>query len=156
MALMRIVYMTITALGLVTPLAGEVNLRLQREGDCNPREKKKYEIMFCKSMTCTVCCDIWCKDTCAGLKDAMDSDDCKCDKDPEAFTSDTFCKEQAEKYHEDHKDDVFEEQMARACVRGCKECCKDSSKLVQVNGSAATKVPPRSMDECNVCLSGDL
>merc|ERR1719420_1725967 len=103
---------TVVVLLLTLAPVASIQLRGEKEDECSEREKKKYEIMFCKSATCTTCCDTWCKDTCQSLKDSMDSDECACDKDPEAFTEESYCTDKAEKYHDDHKDDVFEEQMA--------------------------------------------
>merc|ERR1719231_708035 len=91
-------------------------LALGDEPKCNEREEKKYEIMYCTSGTCTECCDEWCKSMCQNLKDAMKNEECECDEAPEAFTSDTFCDDKADAYHEKYKKDPFEAKMARACT----------------------------------------
>merc|ERR1719160_1278733 len=44
---------------------------------------------------------------CQNLKDAMENEECECDKAPEAFTSDTFCDDKADAYHEKHKKEDF-------------------------------------------------
>merc|ERR1719217_1978821 len=113
-------------------------------------QKEKFDIMYCKSGTCTVCCDHWCKDTCEGLKTEMEEAGCSCDTDPEAFTSESFCEEKETEFNEKYKDDPFEAKMARACTLGCDSCCKGS--FLQVAGGRSLG---RSMrhEACERCLS---
>merc|ERR1719473_1985876 len=85
------------------------------KGDCSDVQKEKYDIMFCKSGTCTTCCDAWCKSTCENLESSMKEDGCECEEKPEAFSKEDYCKDKA---------DAFEAKMARACTLGCDTCCK--------------------------------
>merc|ERR1719428_778286 len=77
---------------------------------------------------------------CQNLKDAMENEECECDKAPEAFTSDTFCDDKAKDFHEKYKKDPFEAKMARACTMGCDGCCKHNKEdFLQVkNATLAT------------------
>merc|ERR1719191_42451 len=128
--------------------------------ECNSREKKKYEIMYCKSGTCTECCDSWCKSMCENLKASMENEECTCDTPPEAFTSDTYCDDKADDFHEKHKKDPFEAKMARACTMGCDGCCKHNKPdFLQVkNATLATvkahtdSTAPNSPEKCNQCM----
>merc|ERR1719473_823864 len=106
------------------------------EDKCNSREKKKYEIMYCKSGTCTECCDSWCTSMCENLKASMENEECECDEPPEAFTSDSYCDDKADKFHEDHKKDDFEVKMGRACGMGCSECCPQNRAKLFLQASA--------------------
>merc|ERR1719321_156532 len=47
---------------------------------------------------------------CQNLKDAMENEECECDSAPEAFTSDTFCDDKADAYHEKYKKDPFRQR----------------------------------------------
>merc|ERR1719191_2580056 len=123
--------------------------------ECNSREKKKYEIMYCKSGTCTECCDSWCKSMCENLKASMENEECECDTPPEAFTSDTYCDDKAKDFHEKHKKDPFEAKMARACSMGCDGCCKHND-FIQIhsflrNGTVSqpAEASPDDPNKCN-------
>merc|ERR1719263_1596696 len=124
-------------------------LALASAGDeCNEREKKKYEIMYCTSGTYTECCDSWCKSMCENLKASMENEECECDEPPEAFTSDSYCDDKADKFHEDHKKDDFETKMARACAQGCSSCCRHNrNKLfLRVTAHNATVAAHKHVD----------
>jgi len=110
---------------LVVLLAVGSDAVFLRKGDkkCSDNEQAKHDAIYCKSGTCTECCDLWCKDTCDASKEAMEADGCKCAGPPAAHVKASFCEDKAKKYKADHKDDKWETQMGVACSKGCEGCC---------------------------------
>merc|ERR1719272_2639506 len=90
----------------------------------------KYTITFCDSGMCNKCCDKWCKKECENIEEAMKGDDCSCEKPPEAFTEDAFCKDKKKKFDKKYGDEDYANKLARACNRGCKTCCRGDDSFL--------------------------
>lgn len=101
-------------------------------GECSDIDKRQFDTLYCTAFTCTGCCSDWCKEKCDSWKEKMEEANCACDTDPEAHTSDSYCDDEAETFHEDYKDDPWEARMSRSCTLGCKECCKSDAFLMQI------------------------